>query len=345
MRQLFFSFLLIYGAACYAQVPIATNNSSHADNSNNACMENAHRLLDEAFVLMQRNYYRKEYINWDTLRAAAKQKLQSRSFCNDAYETINWCFEQMREKHSFIMPTIKAAEYNNDWVQLSESVPISKLVGTIKGEWLEDSIAYISIPWVSTTDEAICTKIADSIQQLIRHLDARVISKWIIDLRNNSGGNCWPMITGVGPLIGEGVCGYFVRNHERVAISYKNGASYQGKVLRCKTSGTPYQLKSSAINIVILTNNGTSSSGEIVALAFKGKENVRFAGEATAGYTTANATYNLSDKSMLVLTVCQEADRTGKIYSGRLIPDLPVAFEPGKGDIIKENAIRWLSQR
>lgn len=325
-----------------AQSPLATNNSSHTNSAYTDCMQNASRLLDEAFVLMQKNYYRKEYVNWDTLRSAAQEKLLSRGNCTDAYETINWCFEQMREKHSFIMPTLKAAEYNNDKTKLGSIVPMNKLVGRIYGEWIEDSIAYINIPWVSTTDEEICAQIADSIQRVIARLDTRSISKWIVDLRNNSGGNCWPMIAGVGPLIGDGICGYFVRDNDKVSISYNNGAASQGKYVRCKVQN-PYQLRSRNSKIVVLTNNTTSSSGEIIALAFKGKSNVYTVGEPTAGYTTANATYNLSDKSMLVLTVCQEADRTGKVYSGRLLPDITVASATS-GDTIKSAAIEELKK-
>jgi len=345
MRILTILILLIAGFSVTAQTNLATNNSAHADSANNACMQNASKLLDEAFVLMQKNYYRRDDIDWSTLKESARLKLQSRGYCNDAYETINWCFAQMREKHSFIMPTLKAAEYNNDVRQLGITQPLHKLMGTIHGEWLGDSTAYISIPWVSTTDEQICGLIADSLQQLIELLDSRPVNKWIVDLRQNSGGNCWPMIAGAGPLIGEGICGYFIRNEERVAISYKNGMAMQGRQVRCKTSRSSYQLKTKNNTIVILTSNNTSSSGEIVALSFKGKEQVHFWGEATAGFTTANATYTLSDQSMLVLTVCHEADRNGKVYTGRLIPDFPMASDMRNGDAIKDAALSWLKNK
>ena len=239
------------------------------------------------------------------------------------------------------MPTLTAASYNNDTSQLSSKPPLSSLVGTIKGEWLEDSIGYITIPWVNTTDEDISTQIADSIQNVIAYLDTRSITKWIIDLRNNRGGNCWPMLAGVGPLLGDGICGYFIRNEEKVPITYKNGMACQGKTMRCRASSDGYKLKSSNTKIIILTNNTTASSGEIVTLAFKGKDQVYFYGHPTAGYTTANATYSLSDKSMLVLTVCNEADRTGKIHNGRIMPDVIVTTDSGK-DSIKETALHWL---
>jgi len=340
MRELtIFAFMLLCFTAT-AQPPLATNNSSHPDSAYSDCMQNASRLLDEAFVLMQKNYYRKDYIDWDSLRIAGRNKLQSRGNCTDAYETINWCFQQMREKHSFIMPTLKAAEYNNDRSRLATATPLNKLVGKITGEWLEDSTAYITIPWVSTTDEEICSMIADSIQQIIALLDTRPINQWIVDIRNNSGGNCWPMIAGAGPLLGEGICGYFIRNNEKVPISYKNGIASQGKSPRCSVPN-PYKLRSTKNKIIVLTNNSTSSSGEIVTLAFKGKSDTFFYGEPTAGYTTANATYTLSDNSMLILTVCQEADRTGKVYNGRIFPDVTVASST-ISDSIRDAAIDWL---
>ncbi|MFM9909663.1 MAG: S41 family peptidase [Chitinophagaceae bacterium] len=344
MHKLLVVLTIFFCVHVSAQNSLANNNSNHPDSLRAACMQNSSRLLNEAFALMEKNYYLREYIDWDTLRNAAKIKLASRSDCTDAYETINWCFQQIKEKHSFIMPSLAAMEYNNDHHLLADNSISSKHVGRIEGEWLGDSAAYITIPWVSTTDENICRLIADSIQNLIAQLDTHFITKWIVDLRDNKGGNCWPMIAGAGPLLGEGICGYFIRKEDQVPISYKNGMAMQGKSIRCRTSSDGYTLKSKNNTIVILTNNSTASSGEIIAIAFKGKEQVYFYGQPTAGFTTANATYSLSDKSMLVLTVCQEADRTGKIYNGRIYPDVAIAAITEK-DNLKEAALQWLHYR
>jgi C-terminal processing protease CtpA/Prc len=93
----------------------------------------------------------------------------------------------------------------------------------------------------------------------------------------------------------------------------------------------------------LLTGNNTASAGEIVALAFKGRENVYLYGEPTAGLTTANATYSLSDGSLLVLTVCKEADRNGKICDGRILPDMTISSNTyGGKDDIKTAAIMFL---
>lgn len=152
------------------------------------------------------------------------------------------------------------------------------------------------------------------------------------------------MLAGIGPLLGNGVCGYFVSANEKIPISYSDGVALQGKNIRCRTSIKGYQTKSDKKSIIILTGRKTVSSGEIVALAFKGKEQVYFYGEPTAGYTTANATYTLSDNSMLVLTVCMEADRTGRICEGKIMPDEMINGETASNthDPARSAAVMWL---
>jgi carboxyl-terminal processing protease len=195
-------------------------------------------------------------------------------------------------------------------------------------------------------------RIADSLQQVIARLDTRRISRWIIDLRKNTGGNCWPMLAGIGPLLGDGVCGYFVADNERIPITYREGAAFQGRHVLCRVSHNGYHMQCSQKSIVVLTGHGTVSAGEIVALAFKGKEQVCLYGEPTAGLTTANATYTLSDHSMLVLTVCQEADHTGRICQGSIFPDKYISPHSryGEGpdgdqtqtDPVRSAAVNWL---
>jgi carboxyl-terminal processing protease len=314
------------------------------DSATSSCLVKARRLLDEALSFMQKHYYRKNTVKWDTLIASAKAQLAASVNCEDTYDIITWCFKQLNETHSFLMLPEKAAVYNNDTAALRQKPNIMQLVGDIHGEIIEDNIAYLTIPWVSTTDSLICMQIADSLQHLITNLDTKGITNWIVDLRKNTGGNCWPMLAGIGPLLGNGVCGYFVSANEKIPISYSDGIAYQGKNIRCRTSAKGYQTKSEKKSIIILTGRKTVSSGEIVALAFKGKEQVYFYGEPTAGYTTANATYTLSDNSVLVLTVCLEADRNGKICEGKIIPDEIITGDTSSNthDPARSAAVMWL---
>jgi carboxyl-terminal processing protease len=337
---LLFCFSLFQAINLHAQSANTTINRT--DTAVTACIQRASRLLDEAFVLMQKNYYRKDSVQWDQLAGAAKERLLNARDCATADETLQWCFRQMKEKHSFVMPAVKAAIYNGNINSSAEPRSASQLIGQLKYELVEEGIAYIDLPWVSTADQKICTAFADSLQQIIASFDKQGVTKWIIDLRNNTGGNCWPMLTGLGPLLGNGIHGYFVSATEKIPFSYKDGTMMQGKYSRC-TASNPYTLSNPLRNIVILTGPNTASAGEIVALAFKGRQQVTFFGEPTAGLTTANTTYKLSDGSMLVLTVCKEADRHGNIYEGRLQPDrlIPRTGQAGK-DVARTSALMYL---
>jgi carboxyl-terminal processing protease len=315
-----------------------------SDTSRVSCYQHAEKRLMEAFRLMEKHYYKKNEVNWDSLMRAARQRLNASVDCEEALETVNWCFRLLSETHSFVMPAPKAAIYTND-PSLKSAPRLSQVVGEIKAELIgDDQIAYLAVPWMSTSDETIAALLADSLQREISRLDGTGIRKWIIDLRQNSGGNCWPMLAGLGPLLGEGVCGFFVSGSAKVPIRYENGAAYQGKYVRCAVTGKPYKMKADNKFIVVLTGGRTSSSGEIVALAFKGKAQTWLFGEPTAGNTTANASYPLSDKSLLVLTVCQEADRFGNLYSGPIVPDKLVSSKKTSNydDVAKSEAIMWL---
>jgi carboxyl-terminal processing protease len=327
---------------------------SQPDTPDLPCRQKAEQLLDEALNFMEKNYYRRDQVFWTALAAQAKEHLRAASNCDDAWSSISWCFRQLNEPHSFIMDPVRAARYTGNTPELPGPADLSDLVGEIKGEWLQDSIAYLTIPWVSTTDSLICERIADSLQSVIARLDTRNISRWIIDLRKNSGGNCWPMLAGIGPLLGDGVYGYFVSSDERVPITYRDGSAFQGRHVRCRVSTRGYRTQSPHKSIVVLTSQGTVSAGEIVALAFSGRAQTWLIGEPTAGLTTANATYSLSDQSLLVLTICQEADHNGRICEGRIQPDKyvsaertgPSAADPAQttatADPVRAAALAWL---
>ena len=322
-------------------------NAQSASTDTLPCMQKAQRLLDQALSFMEKNYYRRDEVNWPEFETRAKQQLMTAGNCEDAYATITWCFKQLNERHSFVMPPAKAAKYRGDDDASGPEVPLSELVGDIHGEWLQDSIGYLTVPWVSTDDSLICERIADSLQHVIAHLDARGgISRWIIDLRKNTGGNCWPMLTGIGPLLGNGVCGYFVSGESRVPIAYEDGSAIQGRHVRCRVSNQGYRTLRPQRSVVVLTGRRTVSAGETVALAFKGRAQTLLIGEPTAGLTTANATYALSDGSMLVLTFCQEADCSGHVCDGSIVPDKLIPSAPTAGDDpAKEAAVSWLTSR
>jgi len=160
---LFSALLLLCASPLYSR----DYSSSPPDTSKSACQAQAMRLLTEAMDLMQKHYYKKDRVQWDTLIAEAKAKLVASGSCEEAWQTIDWCFGQLKENHSFIMPPSRAAVYNYDTASLKVKPSLKDLVGEIEGKLLDNGIAYITVPWVGTTDSIICAAVADSLQQLL----------------------------------------------------------------------------------------------------------------------------------------------------------------------------------
>lgn len=339
MQRILLIFLLFIGFFSYGQSgrPSAAGMTTTLLSGQDSALQ----LFEQALTYIQRNPFKKE-LAWDSLVSNAREQLTEATSVRDAYAAINQCLQQVRGAHSFLMPARRAALYHNDTAALKRSAALHEVMGPVTARLEEAGIGYIEVPWISTTDKAICTRIADSLQSLIAQLADRGVTRWVVDLRRNSGGNCWPMLAGMGPLLGDGVCGFFVRNGKATGFKYQEGTAFYGSNIMCRVSQPVALNAAQRTQIVILTGPKTSSSGEIVALAFRGMPNARLIGEPTAGFTTANTTYNLLDGSTLVLSISQEADRTGRIYEGRIAPDELVRAGSATEDAVKTRALMWL---
>lgn len=319
----------------------SVRGSFFAANNTISGQDSAYILLEDALELLQKSPFSKPVISWDSLKTAARNQLITASSGKDAYPVINWCVTQVQLNHSFLMPKTTASVYAKDTVTLKRTPGLRELVGKIEADISADGVGYLRVPSITTTDEATCVLLADSLQKQIQKLTKQGAVNWIIDLRYNTGGNCWPMLAGMSSILGDGICGYFVKPDRRTSIHIENGAAWHNKTNMCSVTTAFTLLPEQKKNIVVLTGPKTSSAGEILAIAFRGLTNVRFMGEATAGLTTGNASYTLMDGSMLILSVCREADRNGIIVEGKLQPNDRITSVASE-DAARSAAVMWL---
>lgn len=103
----------------------------------------------------------------------------------------------------------------------------------------------------------------------------------------------------------------------------------------------------SKIPVAILIGPITKSSGSILAIAFKGRENTIFIGEETAtGYTTSNDFFVFGSDTYLNLSTANSIDRNGVKYMDHVSPDIFLRgqddFDNLKRDIKVLAALVWL---
>jgi hypothetical protein len=86
----------------------------------------------------------------------------------------------------------------------------------------------------------------------------------------------WPMIAGIGPVLGMGTFRYFidpVGGMERM-LEYCDGASINAGAVVVQVTA-PYRLRREQPRVAVLSNNGIASSGEATLVAFRQRPDTR----------------------------------------------------------------------
>ena len=211
---------------------------------------------------------------------------------------------------------------------------------------LRDSVGYIEVPWFVGSPEFSAEEFAGRIQRTIADLERARPYGWMVDLRRNAGGNMWPMLAGLGPLLGSGLIGSFIAQGRIIPWSYENGAACNGGRVLCRAPGQSHVMDEPIGRTAILIGPRTASAGEAVCIAFKGRPGTRFFGDPTAGQSTGNEGVPLEDGAVLAIAAAVMVDRLGKSYGGRLMPDFPVPAPVGGQDQdgALASALAWLKQ-
>ena len=295
--------------------------------------------LDEVFKIVEKRSIRRDSVDFNKIKSEAYARLKYAGSIDKCYPIVKIILLDLGDHHSFFMPK----EQVKKWQTPSN---INEVI-TFSGKLLDQNIGYIRMKGFGKVDSLSIRQYADSLQNLIKSIDKAKLKGWVVDIRENNGGNCWPMLAGLGPLLGDGVCGYFIDNDNRKSSwFYKNGKSGIDSVAIVSVSKKPYTLINNLNPIAVLTGNPTASSGEVVATAFRKKNNIRSFGESTRGLSTGNAPYKLSDGSMLILTTSIYADRQGNVLGGKIEPDEIIkTFDKSNSqsnDLVLQKAVNWI---
>jgi hypothetical protein len=298
----------------------------------------AFNYMQEVFPILDEYSLWKDSIDFQKLKLVSIENLNGAKTIEDCHPMVRYIIGKLEDNHSHFMSPIESKNYsqNSDLIQS-------------EGKLLQNKFAYIILPKVLSTDSLATVGFASTLQNIIKNLDNSSPLGWIVDLRENNGGNCFPMLAGIGPLIGDDVCVYmFSTTDPPDFISYRQGSVfYNDTIPVISTSTEPYTLKNE-VPIAVLIGPKTGSSGELVAISFIGKPSCKLFGEPSAGATTGNAFFPLSDGSAIILTITVQADRNLKRYGGKIQPDFLIDFTDRSydenNDPVIEAAIQWIKE-
>ena len=227
------------------------------------------------------------------------------------------------EAKDVVRGALKVAGGKHSFIKVSEDV-----VEDATSEWTmptvsfeEDGIAVITLPAFSGNSEEGVRYARTVIDALPDALPGAVI-----DLRGNTGGNMYPMISAVHLFLPDDDILRFRTRKRTNWIQLPFVLQGTGVA-----SAAPIECR-----VAILTDDMTASSGEATMLTFRGLDKARTFGAPTAGYASANSPYPMPDGSQLVLTTGCDVARTGEVFCDDPIAPNVLTDSP------MEDALAWL---
>jgi carboxyl-terminal processing protease len=301
-------------------------------------------FLDNAIDIMRQHALHAEGVDWAALRDEAFKRAGGAFNPIDTYPAIYWALVQLGDPGSHLRlppglypdqiallqtaekeavrtaPAGPRTETNIPTAFTSRRLPEGHIV-TAQGK----NFGYVVLPRCSAKDNDGLLLYAADVRRILTDLSAQNAKGWIVDLRGNTGGNMWPMLTGIGPILGDGVVGSFVAANETIPWFYQDGKTGTRNKAGLETVSLTLEdapvLMSPSAPVAVLIDSSTASSAEAITIAFHGRPDTRFFGSRTAGKSTAVQPFKLDDGAELYLTTAIDADRTGTQFPDGFTPD------------------------
>ena len=257
MKRLALALAMACVAACGSNPASPTQPSATAASGTLSATASAY--LNSILEIAQRNSINRLTIDWTAYRNSVVETAGSAQTIADLFPAIRTAITLLRDGHS----SYRSAGGTTIFVALRSCVPPAVVPLS-----LPSNIASVRVGAFSGTIEQ-ANAYARQIQDAIAAADRDDLIGWIVDLRSNGGGNMWPMIAGLGPILGDGPLGYFIGPTGIETLwEYRNGASTSGGSANTTVS-PPYVLRRQQPRVAVLSDIGIASSGEATLIAFR----------------------------------------------------------------------------
>ncbi|MNU46595.1 Peptidase family S41 [compost metagenome] len=276
----------------------------------------AQAYLDEALDALQARHINRATVDWTQVREISGRLAAGAETPSDIHPVLRVAVGLLGERHSSFRGPSAAKE---------SAAPDRPLP---RGEVVAPAVGRLILPELMPRgrDDPLNAAYREALVEAIARLEGEGVCRWVVDLRGNGGGNMWPMLNGLEPLLGVGPFGAFgdatvlhsrwVRRAEQIVDVDLDEAASRGATGRLADAP-----------VAVLLGPGTASSGEMTAIAFHNRERTRTFGAPTAGLTTANGSHRLPDGAILQITTTGVHDGAGRFIEGRLTPDEAIPDE------------------
>ncbi|PQA94000.1 peptidase S41 protein [Chryseobacterium shigense] len=311
-------------------------------------------FYDKLLTLLKSDYVYKKDVDWKAVGMETNQNLKGYSDFKSSLAESGKLFGKIKATHCKIIykdkvygTTLKAStdHLSEQWKEKYATKPGFE-VKVLDGKW-----GYILMPGIKSLDFSAenTHKTAQPMYDQIAAVKTKnKLEGWIIDLRFNTGGNSAPMLLSLYDFLGDNdIWGTVDRNQKQNSKVKLEKGKYLSNAKKTSSIDPEGELLDQA-KVAVIIGQLTASSGEVTALAFKGRPDTVFIGEKTFGMTTANVDVALPFSSTLILSVALDTDRNGKYYD-QIVPDIAVSGQDNFHDLLADKnvqeAISFISKK
>ena len=279
------------------------------------------------FYSIHKNTY-----NFDSLKINILAQINDSTKREVVIELLNYAIDEV-DIHSYILTK---DQYKRLETGKSQLTPFP-----FQGKIIDRKYAMVSIDGFLGVDSTSSDNYADSLQNLILNLYLKKPIGWIIDLRNNTGGWEYPMIAGLGPILGEGILAYEVNRDGKIENEYSYARLNKNGILKKQIelidSAFIFDKK---LPTVVLVGNNTASAGEFLTQCFYENKKTVLIGEPTYGVPTGLRGFFMPDSTQICVTSSIFKNRNMK---GNGKPIQPYFYESDNIKILAR-AYKWIDE-
>lgn len=312
----------------------------------NTAQDSIKIFYDVLFKNLKKQFIFKKTVDWKTVQSETKQHLSKYTNFQNSLDETKVLFDRIGAVHGHVyykdkeysssVKTPVKADFSDQWIKKYATKP------SFETKIIDGKYGYILVPemmFMDTSSENI-HKIAQPLYDQIVDLKAKNnLEGWIIDLRFNTGGNATPMLLTLYDFLGNNEIWGIMDVNKKLVGKYKldQGNYGFGKIIY--SSINPKGELLDHAKVAVITGIVTGSSGEVTALAFKGRSKTVFIGDNTFGFTTGNIKLEMPFGAYFALTTGYDSDRNGVFYE-RIIPDIRIVKQDNFDDLLLDKNVQ-----
>jgi C-terminal processing protease CtpA/Prc len=290
--------------------------------------------LQAAIDALKQRHMNRSSVDWSSIESRAFALAEAAQKPSDTYGAIWFVIGQLGEKHTHLVPAatwnkIMAGQLSSEGRTGADPMPTSERRG---------GIGYLTLPPHAGLP-ASDTKYVTGLRDALTAMHKAGVCRYVVDLRQNTGGSMQPMIAGLSSLLGPPPYGYWDTDDTLQPWDIPNRPlALDGSRVADYIATAPVQL---SVWVAVLLDRRTRSAGEFTAIAFEGRPRTRFFGEPSGGFVSTNVPVTLPDGSILAVSTGWSRDRLKRPYRVAVVPD----EETSPGDATLAAAEAWLRRQ